>query len=286
MRKWLKRIANFGNSFSLICILIFSISTMIIVNPVEAQGRIIDFTYQKNTTYIGQPNEISANVAALTAFTPPLSYQWYTEFIPQNVVDDPRFPAILLFPSTQIVRVEESGATSSTFTFLKYTPGTYNVILHLTDSLGHDLGASTKFMVVLPLPANLPPSIQIISPENKNYTVNDIILNYTTSASTQWSGYSIDGNANVTLAANSTLPQLSNGLHNVTIYANDTFGNIGKSETINFTVTIPEPSKIESESLSPTFTITSVAAAAVAVFLTIAIVVLFFRRQRKAAKHS
>jgi hypothetical protein len=154
----------------------------------------------------------------------------------------------------------------------------------LTDSLGHDLDASTKFMIVLPLPANLPPSIQIISPENKNYTVNDIILNYTTSASTQWSGYSLDGNSNVTLAANSTLPQLSNGFHNVTIYANDTYGNIGKSETINFIVTIPEPSKIESESLSPTFIIISVTAAAVAVFLTVAIVVLFFKRHRKTPK--
>jgi hypothetical protein len=260
----LKRVASFGRSFSLLIILILSASSLIIFNPVEAQGRIIDFTYQKNTTYIGQPNEIFANITALTAFTPPLSYQWYTEFIPQNVVDDPRFPAILLFPSTQIVRVEESGATSSTFTFLKYTPGTYNVILHLTDSLGHDLDASTKFMVVLPLPANLPPSIHIVSPENKNYTAKDIILNYTVSASTQWVGYSLDGNANVTLAANSTLPQLSNGLHDIAIYANDTYGNFGKSETINFNVTVPEPSKIQSEpvssfSSSSTFTILSIA---------------------------
>jgi hypothetical protein len=247
-----------------------SASSLTIINPVEGQGRIVDFTYQKNTTYVGQPNEISANVTALTAFTPPLSYQWCTEFIPQNVVNDPRFPAILLFPSTEIVRTEESGATSSTFTFLKFTPGTYNVILHLTDSLGNDLDASTKFMVVLPLPVNLPPSIQIISPENKNYTVNDIILNYTTSALTQWSGYSIDGNANVTLAANSTLPQLSNGLHNVTIYANDTYGNFGKSETINFNVTVPEPSKIQSESVS------SFSSSSTFTILTIAIVISVF----------
>jgi hypothetical protein len=264
MGLFLKRRVSFGKSFSLLIIIILSASSLTIINHVEAQGRIIDFTYQKNTTYVGQPNEISANVAALTAFTPPLSYQWYTEFIPQNIVDDPRFPAILLFPSTEIVRVEESAATSSTFTFLKFTPGTYNVILHLTDSLGHDLDASTKFMVVLPLPANLPPSIHIVSPENKNYTVNNISLNYTLSASNQWVGYSLDGNANVTLAANSTLPQLSNGLHNVTIYSNDTCGNFGKSETINFNVTVPEPSKIQSEpvsyfSSSSTFTILSIA---------------------------
>jgi hypothetical protein len=34
---------------------------------------------------------------------------------------------------------------------------------------------------------------------------------------------------------------LPNGSHNVTVYANNTFGNMGASETINFTVDIPEP---------------------------------------------
>jgi len=34
---------------------------------------------------------------------------------------------------------------------------------------------------------------------------------------------------------------LPNGLHNVTLYAEDTFGNIGVSETISFTVEKPEP---------------------------------------------
>ncbi len=40
---------------------------------------------------------------------------------------------------------------------------------------------------------------------------------------------------------NSTLSELSDGLHNVTVYANDTFGNVGKSQIINFIITKREP---------------------------------------------
>ena len=36
--------------------------------------------------------------------------------------------------------------------------------------------------------------------------------------------------------SNTTLTGLSNGNHNVTIYANDTLGNMGQSQVINFTI--------------------------------------------------
>jgi hypothetical protein len=49
--------------------------------------------------------------------------------------------------------------------------------------------------------------------------------------------YSLDGQENVTVAGNSTLVGLSVGVHNVTVYAWDTAGNVGASETITFTVT-------------------------------------------------
>jgi hypothetical protein len=38
-----------------------------------------------------------------------------------------------------------------------------------------------------------------------------------------------------------TLAGLPNGEHNLTIYATDTAGNIGSSETMYFTVDVPEP---------------------------------------------
>ena len=58
--------------------------------------------------------------------------------------------------------------------------------------------------------------------------------------STSWLGYSLDGNDNVTIAGNTTLTNLSSGLHNVTVYAMDKNGNIGASETVTFSIAEPE----------------------------------------------
>ena len=88
------------------------------------------------------------------------------------------------------------------------------------------------------------PSIQIIQPENKTYNTTNIPLNFTlTEPSTI--RYSIDKQDNITLAGNTTLTGLPDGLHNITIYANDTAGNMGKSDVVFFTVAtqpLPSPS--------------------------------------------
>jgi hypothetical protein len=56
-----------------------------------------------------------------------------------------------------------------------------------------------------------------------------------------WIGYSLDGGQNVTIAGNTTLTGLSSGLHNVILYANDTYRNMGASETVRFNVAEPFP---------------------------------------------
>jgi len=85
-----------------------------------------------------------------------------------------------------------------------------------------------------------PPVMTILFPENKTYASSTgIPLTFTVDESTRWMGYSLDGQANVTIAGNTTLPTLSDGPHHVVVYANDTFGNMGMS-TAYFTVdTIP-----------------------------------------------
>ena len=54
-------------------------------------------------------------------------------------------------------------------------------------------------------------------------------------------GYSLDGQDNVTVTGNSTLNGLTNGLHKITVYANDTFGNTCSSETVAFSVAVAAP---------------------------------------------
>jgi len=70
-----------------------------------------------------------------------------------------------------------------------------------------------------------------------------------------------------------TLTELPDGLHRVKIYANDTVGNMGVSETINFTVaqeTEPKP-----------FPITLVATASVSAGMVGAgLLVAYFKRRR------
>jgi N-acetylneuraminic acid mutarotase len=82
------------------------------------------------------------------------------------------------------------------------------------------------------------PKVQITSPENKTYS--NVTLAYKINRGTQWMGYSLDNHPNVTIKTETNLLGLSEGDHNVTIYANDTLGNMGSSNTVFFSVdTLP-----------------------------------------------
>ena len=99
-----------------------------------------------------------------------------------------------------------------------------------------------------------PPVISDLSLENKTYSQTDLPINFTTDQSTSWMGYSLDGKANITIVGNTTLTALTNGPHRFTVFANDTAGNMGASETINFNISpppSPSPSASTSSSISP-----------------------------------
>jgi nitrous oxidase accessory protein NosD len=84
-----------------------------------------------------------------------------------------------------------------------------------------------------------PPIISVISPETRNYASSNVSLTLTVDKPTSWMGYSLDGQAYVTVLGNTTLTLLSEGMHSLTAYAEDMAGNEGSS-TVIFTVdTIP-----------------------------------------------
>jgi len=87
----------------------------------------------------------------------------------------------------------------------------------------------------------IPPSIEILSPENETYATDSIPLIFILSEPTSWNGYSLDGHVNTTVSGNSTLANLLDGTHNVLVYANDTEGNMGISNTVYFTVDTTPP---------------------------------------------
>jgi hypothetical protein len=61
-------------------------------------------------------------------------------------------------------------------------------------------------------------------------------------------GYSLDGQANATVAGNMTLHELPNGLHNLIVYANDTAGNWNRSSGMLFFTVDTVPPVITFES--------------------------------------
>ncbi|MEM3695110.1 MAG: hypothetical protein QXJ11_04030 [Candidatus Bathyarchaeia archaeon] len=86
-----------------------------------------------------------------------------------------------------------------------------------------------------------PPCIKVLSPEDGVvYAVKDVPLIFTVDKVVSWIGYSLDGQANVTISGNTTLTGLVEGAHYVIVYANDTFGRMGASCKVCFYVdTLP-----------------------------------------------
>ncbi len=86
-----------------------------------------------------------------------------------------------------------------------------------------------------------PPTITISSPlEGQSYNTSTVSFNVTADETIDTWLYNINGTANVTFTPNTTLPSLLDGIHNVTVYANDSAGNIG-SALVNFSIDTTPP---------------------------------------------
>ena len=112
------------------------------------------------------------------------------------------------------------------------------------------------------------PSISILSPENKTYDTTDLPLNFTVDEPVSWMAYSLDGQANVTITGDVTLSGLSDGSHNIIVYAKDAAGNTGASQTIYFTIETPPPSEAFPIWIVVTIAIIVIAALALLVYFT------------------
>jgi hypothetical protein len=118
----------------------------------------------------------------------------------------------------------------------------------------------------------VPPIVDVVLPEKQTYNSTNVSLVFTVNKPVNWTGYSLDGQDNVTVTGNTTLSGISNGLHNVTVYARDEFENTGASETISFSVDVPFP-------------VVPVAAASVAVVaVVIAGLLVYFKKRRREAE--
>jgi hypothetical protein len=117
---------------------------------------------------------------------------------------------------------------------------------------------------------NSPPEIRILSIENKTYNTSSVPLVFALDKSNSQLSYSIDALPNRTIVGNSSIAELQNGKHNVTVYAQDGFGNKGMSETVFFNVEAP-----------PFPLVPIVVASFVIVGLTATGVLVYFKKRRR-----
>lgn len=130
--------------------------------------------------------------------------------------------------------------------------GNHSLVVYANDTVGNMAVSSPVDFSV----DTTQPVILVLSPENKVYSTNEIPLNFTGNEPVSWLAYSLDGEDNVTTNKNITLAGLTNGAHNLTVYATDEVGNMGFSETVHFTI---EP--------FPTITIVAVTTSVIIVIL-------------------
>jgi hypothetical protein len=103
------------------------------------------------------------------------------------------------------------------------------------------------------------PELTVLTPKEEAFSDGDVALDCSVSEPASWIGYSLDNQENVTANGNTTLPNLNEGSHELTVYANDTAGNMGKSETVVFSITpsdspTPQPTPVLSSTPSPVAT--------------------------------
>lgn len=120
-----------------------------------------------------------------------------------------------------------------------------------------------------------PPKINITSPINQTYNQTSVTLTFTADKLVNWASYSLDGNENVSfITGDANVTKLSAGLHNITVYAQDTYGNVAASKTIDFTIaeeTKPQP-----------FPSTIVALSVVAVVVVVGVgLIVYLRKIRR-----
>ena len=130
---------------------------------------------------------------------------------------------------------EEENIEVSEETILpQLSDGNHSIVLHASDLAGN-IGESDMIHFTVDTVA---PSLWLLSPQNQTYT-NTLQLNFTLNEISSWIGYSLDGQENITVTENINLKEMAYGSHMITVYANDTYGNMAASETVCFSV--PEP---------------------------------------------
>ena len=168
------------------------------------------------------------------------------------------FPVSSAFVPKFATRTYKNGTTENVTSFFSYYVITGNIDLpelpkgsHKISVYGrYERGGGSSFdvlddsVVYFIIDDGNAPVLSGLSVENKTYNQDNLFLNFSVNQPISWMGYCLDKQANVTVSENFTLTELASGSHTLTLFSNDTVGNMGASETINFSVAEPFPTTI------------------------------------------
>jgi len=113
-----------------------------------------------------------------------------------------------------------------------------------------------------------PPEIALYSIANKTYSNQNVALSLSLNENVSWIGYSLDKQGITTIRGNTTLTGLYYGSHNIVVYANDTVGNAGLSDTVYFNVAKPFPT-------------TQAIASAILIVVVVAGLLVYFKKRKR-----
>ena len=123
-----------------------------------------------------------------------------------------------------------------------------------------------------------PPIIVLNSPQNSTYTIGRIWLNFSINEPFDWVAYSLDNTPNITIVQNTLLIDLSNGVHTLVLFANDSAGN---SASVSVTFIIESVNSTTSTTSTTTTTTISLSAFGWKYgFVLFALIFIFFRRPK------
>jgi len=181
-------------------------------------------------------------------------------------------PTSKLFRSLELTDVPEGNHSIIIYTTVWH----YSSIEKLEDTFEYylqyrDLTMANNSTTVFFAVDTIAPKITVFSPKNMTYDSSIISTDFKVEELFSKCSYRLDGQDNVTTTGNMTLAGLLNGEHNITIYATDNAGNTGSSETIYFTIAMPEP--------FPTAVVIVVSVAAVA--LAVASLLVYRKKHKK-----
>ncbi|RLJ08003.1 MAG: hypothetical protein DRP12_01365 [Candidatus Aenigmatarchaeota archaeon] len=111
------------------------------------------------------------------------------------------------------------------------------------DTVGNAGSSETRWIWI----DTTPPTITIISPENKSYNISSIWANISANEPCSSVNYSLDGQPNVTMDSSDSfywsklMENLPDGRHNITFWAKDVAGNLNHTGYVYFTVDLSGP---------------------------------------------